>query len=108
MMAIAGLHETWGGADGSELETMAIITVAANATVGSIHDRMPAILKPSQFDAWLNCRSVDVEAAVSMLAPADDDLLQIREINPALNNSRNEGPELHVMIKKNTSNGELF
>ena len=108
MMAFAGLHETWGGADGSELETMAIITVAANATVAAIHDRMPALLKPSQFDAWLNCRSVDVEAAVSMLSPADNDLLQIREINPALNNSRNEGPELHVMIKKNMSDGELF
>jgi putative SOS response-associated peptidase YedK len=108
LMAFAGLHEMWGGADGSELETMAIITVAANGTVSAIHDRMPAILQPSQFKAWLDCRSVDVAAAVSMLTSASDDLLDIREINPALNNSRNEGPELHALIEKNTLNGELF
>jgi putative SOS response-associated peptidase YedK len=108
VMAFAGLHETWGGGDGSEMETTAIITVAANATMASIHDRMPAILQPSQFDAWLNCWAVDVDAAVSMLAPAADDLLEIMEINSAVNNSRNEGPELHAMIKKNTNNGELF
>jgi putative SOS response-associated peptidase YedK len=107
-MAFAGLHELWGGGDGSELETMAIITVAANGTVSAIHDRMPAILQPSQFDAWLNCRDVDVGAAVSMLTPAPEDLLQIREINPALNNSRNEGPELQVPVEKNTLNSELF
>jgi putative SOS response-associated peptidase YedK len=107
-MAFAGLHEMWGGGDGSELETTAIITVAANETVSAIHDRMPAILQPSQFEAWLNCRDVDVGAAVSMLTPAPDDLLEIREINPALNNYSNEGPELHALIGKNTFNGELF
>jgi putative SOS response-associated peptidase YedK len=108
LMAFAGLHESWGGADGSELETTAIITVAANATVSAIHDRMPAILKPSQFEAWLDCRGCAVEAAVSMLAPAPEELLEIREINPLVNNSRNEGLELHVSPGKNTINGNLF
>jgi putative SOS response-associated peptidase YedK len=107
-MAFAGLHEMWGGADGSELETAAIITVAANATVAAIHDRMPAILQPSQFDAWLNCRAVEVTAAVSMLVPASDDLLEVREVSAALNDSRREGAELQEMPRKNTINGELF
>jgi putative SOS response-associated peptidase YedK len=108
LMAFAGLHESWGGADGSELETTAIITVAANVCVSAIHDRMPAILAPSQFEAWLNCRAVDVGAALSMLTPAPEGLLEIREINPAVNNSLNEGPELHALIEKNKLNSELF
>jgi putative SOS response-associated peptidase YedK len=108
LMAFAGLHEAWGGADGSELETTAIITVAANATVSSVHDRMPAILFPSQFDAWLNSRAVAVDEAVSMLRPVADEFLEIREINAAVNNSRNEGPELHALLAKNKIKGELF
>ena len=93
-MAFAGLSESWLGADGSEVDTMAILTVAANATVSVIHDRMPAILSPTQFDAWLDCRNVDVKAASSMLRPADDDLLEMIEVDPRLNNARNEGPEV--------------
>jgi putative SOS response-associated peptidase YedK len=82
--------------------------VDANATVAAIHDRMPAILMPSQFEAWLNCRAVDVAAAVSMLRPAPGDLLEIMEINSKVNNSRNEGPELHVPIDKNAQSSQLF
>ena len=40
LMAFAGLWEHWLGADGSEFDTMAILTVAANATVSAVHDRM--------------------------------------------------------------------
>ena len=53
-MALAGLYENWLGADGSEIETMAILTVPANGTIARVHDRMPAILAPEDFDAWLD------------------------------------------------------
>ena len=43
-MGFAGVWEHWLGADGSEMESMAIITTDANATMATIHDRMPAIL----------------------------------------------------------------
>ncbi|HUS98464.1 MAG TPA: SOS response-associated peptidase, partial [Hyphomicrobiaceae bacterium] len=43
-LAFAGLYEQWMGADGSEVDTMAIITVPANDAVRGVHDRMPAIL----------------------------------------------------------------
>jgi putative SOS response-associated peptidase YedK len=51
-LAFAGLHEHWQGADGSEMESMAILTVAANQSVSAVHDRMPAILRPADFEAW--------------------------------------------------------
>ncbi len=56
LMAMAGLFEHWLGADGSEFESMAILTTAANATMAAIHDRMPVILPPEQFEIWLDCR----------------------------------------------------
>lgn len=43
-MCLAGVWETWKSPDGSELETFAILTTAANKLVESIHDRMPVIL----------------------------------------------------------------
>ncbi len=97
-IAFAGLYESWLGADGSEIDTMALLTVAANTTVGAIYDRMPAILAPEQFDAWLDCRNVDVKAASRMLRPAADDVLELIEISPRLNNPRNEGAELQQPV----------
>lgn len=98
-MALAGLYEDWMGADGSEIETMAILTVPANATVGRIHDRMPAILPPDMFDAWLDCRAVLADAAAQLLKPAPDDLLEVVEIGPDIGNPRNEGPELQQPLR---------
>ena len=91
-MALAGIFENWLGADGSEIETMAILTVAANAAMSALHDRMPAIIAPEHFDAWLDCRPGTATDIVELLAPAPEDFLDIIEVSRALNNPRNEGP----------------
>ncbi len=94
LIAFAGLWESWLGADGSEIDTMAILTVAANSSLSSLHERMPAILQPDDFDAWLDTRGFSAEMAAQMLRPAPDDLLEPIAVDPRLNNARNEGPEL--------------
>jgi putative SOS response-associated peptidase YedK len=98
-IAFAGLHETWLGAEGSELDTMAILTVAANPTVAPIHDRMPAILAPEAFEAWLDVKGVEARAAALLLRPAPADLLEAFEVTSRLNNARNEGPELQERVR---------
>lgn len=52
-MVFAGLWEGWRGADGSVLRTYTIITTNANATLRPLHDRMPVILEPPDWSAWL-------------------------------------------------------
>ncbi|HWV81676.1 MAG TPA: SOS response-associated peptidase [Hyphomicrobiaceae bacterium] len=94
LIAFAGLWESWLGADGSEIDTMAILTVPANTTLTPLHDRMPAILLPEHFDAWLDTRGLNAEMAAEMLRPAPDALLEHITVDPRLNNARNEGPEL--------------
>lgn len=93
-IGLAGLWEHWLGADGSEMESMAIITVAANATVEAIHDRMPAILDTDDYDGWLDVRGVKDVRAAEMLKPAPDGLLEVLDIDPAINDVRREGAEL--------------
>lgn len=98
LLALAGLWEHWLGADGSELETMALLTVAANRSVAAIHDRMPVILNPSQFERWLDCRSGSAVEVMDMLEPADDALLSATALKPAVNNPRLEGPDLWLPL----------
>jgi putative SOS response-associated peptidase YedK len=98
-LAFAGLAEDWLGADGSEIDTMAIVTVPANATVAPIHDRMPAIVPPEAFDAWLDCRGVRAEEAMALIGPAPADQLEMLEVNAKLNNPRAEGPELQQAVR---------
>lgn len=74
LVAFAGLTETWAGADGSEVDTAAILTVPANELVAPIHDRMPAVIPPEDFAAWLDTARVDAEAAAKLLRPAPVDL----------------------------------
>ena len=99
-MAFAGLWEHWLGADGSEIETMAVLTMPANAVAGRLHDRMPAILFADQFAAWLDVSSGHSKEAAALLRPAPDDLLEILEVSPKLNNSRNEGPDVQEIVCK--------
>ena len=94
LMALGGLWEHWLGADGSELETMAILTVDANETVAGIHDRMPLVIQPADFERWLDCRPGSGTVVADLLVPPPDGLLHVVPIAPALNNPRLEGPEI--------------
>ncbi|MDX2257282.1 MAG: SOS response-associated peptidase [Hyphomicrobiaceae bacterium] len=98
IMAFAGLWEHWIGADGSEIETMAILTTAANREMALIHDRMPVLLPAETHEDWLDCRSGRAEFAAGLCRPAPDGLLVIETVSRALNNPRNEGPEVQARV----------
>lgn len=72
LFAFAGLWEHWLGADGSELESAAIITTAANRTLAPIHGRMPVVIEPKDHARWLDAAVAAPEAAL-LLKPAPDD-----------------------------------
>ena len=71
--AFAGLWEHWMGADGSEIETAAIITSEPNTVVARIHDRMPVMIQPENYAQWLDVQNVDGPEAVQLLQPAPDE-----------------------------------
>lgn len=75
-LALGGIWESWQSPNGSEMETAAILTLSANATISAIHDRMPVILDPAAFDAWLSPETSrqDIER---LMRPLDDDALEL-------------------------------
>jgi putative SOS response-associated peptidase YedK len=93
-MGLAGLWETYAGADGSEIDTACILTTEANAATLAVHDRMPAILEPESFAPWLDCDGVSAQQAAELLKPASEDALTFYEIGPAVNKATRDGPEV--------------
>lgn len=91
--AFAGLWERWGR-DENRIESVTIITCPANEGLTWLHHRMPVILSPDGFEAWLN-PDQDLEALQSLLQPYDDAAgaygpIQTYPVSTALNKATNE------------------
>jgi putative SOS response-associated peptidase YedK len=52
--AFAGLWDEWNGSDGSQVQSCTIITTGPNELMATLHDRMPVILNPKDYDHWLD------------------------------------------------------
>lgn len=88
LMAFAGVWETWLGADGSEFDSVAILTTAANDTMEPIHARMPVILNEHDFDTWLDVRGSDRSEVAALMKPAANDLLKISPVTWSLSHAK--------------------
>lgn len=97
-LAFAGLWETWVGPNGEELDTAAIVTTAANATLKPIHDRMPVIVPEAAFDLWLDCANVDATTAAALIAPASDNLMEAYPVSTEVNRTANDNPKLVELV----------
>jgi putative SOS response-associated peptidase YedK len=82
-LSIAGVWDEWYDRDACRmLKSCAAIISAANGFVGQLHDRMPALLKPFQFDSWLTAQ-VGLEA----LKPAASEVLQRWPVSKRVNSA---------------------
>ena len=90
-LVLAGLWEGWRSPDGEVVRTFAIMTTDANATMRELHERMPVILEPDTWPAWLGENAGD---ALGLMRPARDDVLRLWPVSRAVNAVRNNGPEL--------------
>lgn len=78
-LALAGLWESWTDpGSGLPLDTYTIITTSANASLTPVHDRMPVVLGPGDWEAWLDPEVNNPLLLQSMLRPCPDDWLEIR------------------------------
>jgi putative SOS response-associated peptidase YedK len=72
-IAIAVIWERWGEPHGAALETFAMVTVPAGALIGTITDRMPAVIAPASWAKWLGEEPADIQTLKAMLVPFDGD-----------------------------------
>ena len=86
LFSFAGLWSSWQGPDGP-VESCVIITTAAQEELLDIHDRMPAIIAPDDYDAWLE------EGGQDLLRPCTGEMAAY-PVSSRVNNPRNQGEAL--------------
>lgn len=72
VMALAGIYERVTTPEGEVRDTAAILTREASAAMAGIHDRMPLILPPEAFAAWVDpllTERGDIEALLALPPP---------------------------------------
>jgi putative SOS response-associated peptidase YedK len=100
VMAMAGLYEIWRDPTRDEddperfLWTCTVLTTTAEDSVGHIHDRMPLLVEPDRYDAWLDPSHADVDDLKKLLVPAAPGRLEAYPVSTAVNSVRNNGPDL--------------
>jgi len=107
LFAFAGLYERWRSAeDAPPLETCTLLTTAANERVRPLHDRMPVILDPDAYAAWLDPERSDPDTLLPLLASKRPDALRFHPVGLRLNDPRNDDPR--CLEDEPPSQRELF
>ena len=91
--AFAGLWEHWEGGGDKVVESFTIIVTEANELVRPVHDRMPVILAPDEYDTWLAPAPHDREALQTMLDPYPAVEMEGYPVSRKVNNPDNDDPD---------------
>ncbi|MFF1547661.1 SOS response-associated peptidase [Streptomyces sp. NPDC058291] len=101
VMALAGLYEYWRDPSVTHdhdpdawLMTCTIITTEATDAAGRVHPRMPLALTEDHYEAWLDPAHQDPDELRALLSQPAGGHLDARPVSPAVNNVRNNGPQL--------------
>jgi len=90
--AFAGLWESWK--NGSEVRSATIITTDANDVVAPIHNRMPVILHPEDYDLWLDPDFDEKEPLTTLLKPYPAEAMEAYPVSRRVNSPSNNEPNV--------------
>ncbi|HKR84555.1 MAG TPA: SOS response-associated peptidase [Terriglobales bacterium] len=94
LFAFAGLWDRWRDpATNTSIETCTILTTKPNALVADVHDRMPVILRPEDYDLWLDPGATDPAKVAHLLTPLNAQLMRKYPVSHFVNRAENDGPE---------------
>lgn len=93
---MAGLWSVWHDPKApreAPLSSTTILTTDSVDQLANVHDRMPLILPPERWDAWLDPDSL---GHPDLIRPSLEAVaaVEIRRVSPKVNSVRNNGPEL--------------
>ena len=94
--AFAGLWDSWNSPEGSQLKTCTIITTEPNELMSLLHNRMPVILHPRDYDKWLDPSSQTPDQLLPLLKPFPAEMMDAYPVTPLVNKPANDTPELVV------------
>lgn len=92
-MGIGGLLECWHGYE-TEIRTFTILTTNANLLMADISDRMPVIIRPEDYTAWLDTKLTDILKIQAMVKPYPERLMEAYPISRNINDPQHDSPDL--------------
>ena len=95
--ALGGLWDTWER-KGVKMETCTILTCSANQAVQHIHPRMPVVIQPERYDAWLEPSQIDTAAVFQDLQPFPKERTATYPVSDFVNNVRHDDSRCQVQI----------
>jgi putative SOS response-associated peptidase YedK len=90
----AGLWERWEGEGGQTINSCTILTTEANEVLRPVHDRMPVILHPDEYEVWLDTDVRKLNLIKEMLRPYPAEEMTSYPVSTAINSPRHQGVEL--------------
>jgi putative SOS response-associated peptidase YedK len=101
-MALAGLWENWRSPTGEWMRTFAIITTKPNELCAQLHNRMPVVLKPKAWPAWLGEEPAEASALKALLTPFPSDEMISWPVSVRIGNVKNNDAGLVEPIEAAT------
>ena len=102
LFAFAGLWDRWKDPTGQVVESCSILTTTPNALLADVHNRMPAILSPENYDLWLDPGLERVNAVTELLSPFDARLMKRYPVSNRVNFVKNDDPDCAVPLAPDT------
>jgi len=90
LFAFAGLWDHWDK-EGAGFDSCSIIVTGANETMQPIHDRMPVILNPAQYNTWLAADHFSRAQLESLLVPYAGEM-RAYPVSRLVNSPKNDDP----------------
>ena len=94
IVAFAGLMETYAEPGGSEVDTATILTTGASGDIAHIHDRMPVVIMPEDFERWLDCRTREPRDVAHLMRTPALGLFEAIPVSDKVNKVANTGHDL--------------
>jgi putative SOS response-associated peptidase YedK len=109
LMALAGLWENWRSAACEWVRSFAIITTTPNELCAELHNRMPVVLNPAAWPAWLGEEPADAPQLKALLAPYPSEDMVAWPVSPRVGNVKNNDPSLieRVAVNEPSSTAKL-
>jgi putative SOS response-associated peptidase YedK len=108
LFAFAGLWERWKDPSGNWIRTCSILTTTANAVTSAVHDRMPVILDPGDYDLWLDPGMKKIEAVSEMLKPFDARKMRSYPVSTRVNHAANDDEACSAPVEPGALQNQLF
>lgn len=89
-ITFAGLYEHWESKEGQHIDSCTIIVTEANKTIQQVHDRMPVMLTPENYAAWIDPTNQEAGSLKKLLKPSPDIEFDIFPVSKRVNSPMND------------------